>query len=82
MATVPRIYDDLLDYLVERATAEEILAFAASEQAQERAIYLLDQNNAGLLTPSEQLELDQMLYFDRKISMLKAKAAADLKRLS
>ena len=82
MASVPRIYDDLLDYLVERATASEILAFKASDQAEERARYLLDQNNAGKLTASEQLELEQMLYFDRKISVLKARAAAELKRLS
>ncbi len=79
-AQVPLIYDELLDFLVERATPEEILAFKASEKAEERAEYLLDGNNAGMLRPEEKLELEQMLYFDRKISILKARAAADLTR--
>jgi hypothetical protein len=75
---IPLIYDELLNFLVERATPEEILAFRASEKAEDRAEYLLDRNNAGTLTPEEQLELQQMFYFDRKISVLKAQAAKSL----
>ena len=81
MATIkiPLLYDELLDYLIERATPEEILAFAASEEAEARAAELLEKNNAGTLTPEEQVELQQLLYVDRKVSVLKAKAAAALK---
>jgi hypothetical protein len=78
-SVVPLIYDELLDYFLEKATPEEILAFQASEKAEERAAYLLDRNNAGSLTADEQVELQQMLYFDRKLSVLKARAAASLK---
>ncbi len=81
-AQIPLIYDELLNYLLDRATAQEILAFKPSEQAQERSTDLLDRNNAGTLNAAEQLELEQMLYFDRKISILKAKAAAEIKKLS
>lgn len=81
-AQIPLIYDELLDYLLQKATPEEILAFQPSEKAQERAGQLLDRNNAGTLNSVEKLELDQMLYFDRKISVLKARAAAQLKRSS
>lgn len=77
---IPLIYDELLDFLLERATPEEILAFKASDKADERAEYLLDRNNAGTLTPEEKLELQQMLHFDRKISVMKAQAAVDLKQ--
>lgn len=77
----PRIYDELLDYLFAKATPEEILAFRASPEADERAAYLIDGNNAGTLTLEEQIELQQMLYFDSKISVLKARAAAELKKL-
>jgi hypothetical protein len=82
MATIqiPLIYDELLDFLLERATPEEILAFKASEKAEERAEYLLDGNNAGILSPEERIELQQMTYFDRKISVLKAQAAVTAKR--
>jgi len=77
MATnrIPILYDELLDYLIERATPEELLAFTASEEAEERAAELLERNNAGMLTAEEQFELQQLLYVDRKISVLKARAA-------
>lgn len=81
-AQIPLIYDELLDYLVQKAIPEEILAFKASKQAEERAIYLLEGNNAGTLTSLENLELGQLLYFDRKISVLKARAAAHLRQSS
>lgn len=68
------VYDDLLDFLVEKATPEEILAFAPSEAAQERAEELLEKNNAGTLTPDEYAELQQMLQVDRLVSVLKARA--------
>ncbi len=77
---VPLIYDELLDFLLEKASPEEIMAFKVSEKAEERTEYLLDGNNAGTLTAEEQLELQQMLYFDRKISLLKAQAAVALKQ--
>lgn len=79
---IPPVYDELIDYLIERATPEEILAFAPSPRAEERAEELLDRNNAGTLSPPEVIELEQMLYFDRRISLLKARAAASLKRQS
>ena len=81
-AQIPPIYDELLDFLLQKATPQEILAFQASENAQARATDLLDKNHTGTLTQSEEIELAQMLYFDRKISLLKAKAAAELKKSS
>jgi hypothetical protein len=77
---IPPIYDELLDFLLQKATPDEILGFQASETAQTRASYLLDKNSAGTLTPAEEMELAQMLYFDRKMSVLKANAAAKLKK--
>jgi hypothetical protein len=79
-AQVPLVYDELLDYLVEKAAPEEILAFRASDKAQARAADLLDRNNAGTLTPEESLELQQLLYFDSRISVLKSQAALALKK--
>jgi hypothetical protein len=79
-AQVPLVYDELLDYLVEKATPEEILAFRASEKAEARAADLLDRNNAGTLSPEEAIELQQLLYFDSRISVLKTQAALALKK--
>ncbi|MEZ4670300.1 MAG: hypothetical protein R3E39_20530 [Anaerolineae bacterium] len=74
MATLSPVYDDLLDYLIEKATPQEILAFKASAAAEERAEELLEKNSAGTLTPDETAELQQMLQVDRLVSVLKARA--------
>jgi hypothetical protein len=77
---ISTIYDELLDYLASKASPEDVLAFQASEEAEQRASYLSDKNNAGALTPEEEAELEQLLDFDRKVSLLKAQAALTLKR--
>ena len=79
---IPTIYDELLDYLASKVTPEEILAFKASPESDARAAELLDKNNAGTLTPDEAFELQQLLYFDGRISVLKARAALAIKLIS
>lgn len=68
------IYDELLEYLIEKATPQEILAFHLSEAGQERACYLTERNKSGHLSSTEAIELDQLLEFDQLVSLLKAKA--------
>ncbi len=43
-------FDTFLDYLVEKATLQEILAFSISPDEQRRASELLERQSAGLLT--------------------------------
>ena len=78
MADIAPIDDDFLNYLVEKATAAEILAFQPSAKALERAETLLDRSSEGTLTPEERAELDQMLQMDRLVSVLKARAQLKL----
>ena len=80
-AIIPTAYDELVEYLAERAKPQEIVDFKVSSAAQERAEELLERNSAGVLTPEEQLELEQMRYFDRLVSLLKARALEDLSQL-
>jgi hypothetical protein len=68
------VYDNFLDYLVEKATPQEILAFKVSEEAQRRAEELTERNKAGTLTPEEAAELEQMLELNLLVAALKAKA--------
>lgn len=72
------IYDDFLEFVIEKASPEAVLNFQLSEHAQDRATELLDRQDEGLLTPGEAEELDQMRYFDLLVGMLKAKALAAL----
>jgi hypothetical protein len=74
------LYDAFLDYLVQKATPHEILAFQLPESAQERADELLERNNKGTLTPEEEVELQQMLQADHLISVLKARALEAINR--
>ena len=76
MATtrLPPLYDEFLDFLVEKARPEQILAFKASDEAREQAQDFLEANSAGTLTPDEQQTLAQMVQFERMMALLKAKA--------
>lgn len=68
------LYDQFLDYLVEKASPQDILAFKASPDAQALAQDLIERNSAGELSPQELHQLEQMLQFERMMGLLKAKA--------
>lgn len=74
------IYGKLLDYLVEKATPQEILAFEVSEQDKEYAQELVEHNSAGTLTPQEAAHLEQMAEFNLLVTTLKAKAMKALQQ--
>jgi hypothetical protein len=80
ISSLPAVYDTFLDYLVEKATPQEILAFKVSEEAEARITDLLERRNAGKLSPDEATELEHMRSFDSLVSLLKAKAVAALHR--
>lgn len=65
---IPSVYDNLLSYLVKKATPEEILAYTVPEAVTARAIELMERNNEGLLTESESAELEDMRRADKLIN--------------
>jgi uncharacterized protein YciU (UPF0263 family) len=71
-------YDYFLSFLVEKVTPHEILAFQFPEKERQRAIALLEKQDDGTLTPEEVIELEQMQWIDRLVSVLKAKALTAL----
>jgi hypothetical protein len=73
---VAAVYDYLLEFLVEKATPQEILAFEIPELDRQHALELLERQDAGTLTADEAVELEQMQRIDRLVSALKAKALA------
>lgn len=75
-AKLPVIYEDFLDFLLEKLSAEDILNFKASPNAQQRADELMERNNAGEITREERGELERMMEIDLMISVLKARAVA------
>ena len=73
-------FDELIDYLIEKATPQEILAFMPSEKAQARASELVDKNNTGTITPDEQVELEQLRQYDAILTKLKLRAQIVLQK--
>jgi hypothetical protein len=73
-ARLSPVYDDLLEYLVKKASPQEILAFQPSESAKARALELLEKSSAGELSAEERAELAQMRQIDSFVSVLKARA--------
>lgn len=73
-------YDSLIDYLIEKATPQEILAYEVSEAEQERADELTEKNKTAALTPEEHEELKQMMEVDLLVGLLKARAKAALQQ--
>ena len=69
-------YDYFLDFVIEKATPQEILSFELPAEAKQRAIELLDKQDTNALTAEETTELEQMRQVDRLLSALKARALA------
>lgn len=67
-------YEMFLDYLVEKATPQEILAYHATPKEQERADALTEKNKNGELSAEEADELQQMIEVNELVMLLKAKA--------
>lgn len=67
-------YEQVLDFLARGPTADEIIRFRPSRQAQDRFSTLLQLNRQRDLTSSESEELDHYVQIDRMMSLVKAKA--------
>lgn len=77
MSAIP-VYHELADFIVQKISPEDILAFKVSPAAQRRAARLLDKLKTDTLTPDESAELEQIAQFDLLVGVLKARAKAAL----
>ena len=74
------VTDTFLNYLLEKATPEEILAFQVSDEEKEYAQELIERKSEGILTPEEAQQLNQMTEFNSLVMVLKAKAMKAVKQ--
>ncbi len=70
---------EVIRFLSGDPAPKDILAYHASERAQERTRRLLALNQAGLLSEEEQRKLDELEKIEHIVRLLKARAAATLK---
>lgn len=74
-------YTEILDFLLESPTPEQIIEFRPSEALQERMSALLEANRNGIMTPEERAELDEFMKIEHLMRMLKARAHLKLSKL-
>lgn len=67
-------YEQVLDFLAASPSAQEIVNFRPSKEAQSRFSDLLEANRQRQLTLAETEELDHYIRIDQMVSLLKAKA--------
>jgi hypothetical protein len=68
------IYDEATDLLASGVTAEQLLAFRPSDEAQRRFEELIAREKRDGLLAEESEELDRMMEVNRILSLAKAKA--------
>jgi len=72
--TTTRAYSSFLDFVMKKATPEDILAYQMPKAEQKRIIELLDKQDEDELTPEEADELQEIKMIDRMLLALKARA--------
>jgi len=76
---LPPSYDSLLDFLVKKATPEEILAFELTPQQIKQAEELGEKSKVGHLSDDEAYQLEKMMQAELLIGALRARALVMLK---
>jgi hypothetical protein len=71
---IPAVYQEVIDFLINRPTPEEIIAFKVSPQAQTRLEELLEKNRSATISSVELAELDVYEQLEHLMILLKARA--------
>jgi hypothetical protein len=64
---------EIITFLAQNPPTNEVLAYHVADETQERLNRLLALNEAGMLSPHEQLELDERDQIEHILIMLKAR---------
>jgi hypothetical protein len=73
MATTP-VYFEMVDFMINKNTPEEILDWHPSEEAEERVRDLIAKEHDGAITEQERLELDDQMNLEHIMRLIKARA--------
>jgi hypothetical protein len=71
---VSEIYQDTLDFIAKGPNSEQIVHYKPSEKIQERARFLIQKEKEGKISLDEKQELEQILFFDHIMRLIKARA--------
>ena len=74
-----RLLSKLVDLLMTHPTPQQIIAFNATDEENERISYLLERNRNSLLTYEERRELDSFVEAEHLITKAKVNAFVQIK---
>jgi hypothetical protein len=77
---IAAVYQEVLDFLINRPTPEEITTFKVSPLAQTRLQELLEKNRSATLSSMELAELDVYEQLEYMMTLLKARAYSELNK--
>jgi hypothetical protein len=69
-----KTYEEFIDFIAQGTTPESVTKFQFSEATKERIEDLVYLAKSGELTLEDKKELDELLFVDHLITMIKAKA--------
>jgi hypothetical protein len=75
-------YEQVLEFLSQGPSTQQIIAFRPESESQERFSHLLDINRERTLTAEEEDELEHYIRIEQMMSLLKAKAYSRLESLT
>jgi hypothetical protein len=76
-ASVPPVYQEIMDFLATSPAPEALVACKISEAAQERLDDLLDKHREAALTPDERVELETYRQLNHLVIRLQALALCE-----
>ncbi len=68
------IYQDTVEFMATGPKPEQIVSFKPSDKMQERVRELVFREKEGVITLEEKRELDEILFFDHIMRLIKARA--------
>ena len=72
------VLEEVFKFLSSTPTPEQIIAFKPSDRSEDRLSELLSLNRQGILGESERIELDQYLWVNHLMNMLKIRVREKL----
>ena len=69
-----KVYDEIIDFLVEKTQTNELLLFKPSEESKKRVRELLFSEKDGKISATEKAELDDFMKLEHLMRLAKARA--------
>lgn len=69
------VYQETVEFMATGPKPEQIVSFKPSEKMEERVRELIFREKEGLITEDEKKELDEILFFDHIMRLIKSRAS-------